>query len=167
MRTPALRRWVLLIVVVAGGVLAAPVIPADAGGGCDAPPTAPGSGVVVDLVSNCMSPRVLHVPSGAEVTFHNRDQTMHNLSGDGWGIDQLPAGKSFARRFDEGTHVYACTLHPGMVGAVVAAEAVSQPVASLASSTRTTTSSRADRLPLGLALGLVAAVGVRRLRLNA
>lgn len=146
-----------------------------AGGGCHGAGRATAMGNAVELRMNCMDPRVAHASVG-KVTFTNRDAVTHNVIGDGWGVDELAAGDSFAHDFVPGTHVYSCTLHPGMIGVVVAAAGVgtpagsvddATPVRSAASTSTQPTDSGDDRLPLGLAIGAVAGgaatIAVRRL----
>ena len=104
-----------------GAVDAAPA--AAGGGGCHRDrqlgPTE-ATGTSVDLVDFCMSTSVLRVDPGTVVTFTNLDPAPHNVVGSGMFVDELQTGESAAFRFDDaGTFAYACTLHPGMVGAVV------------------------------------------------
>lgn len=83
-------------------------------------PTSEGEGTVVELAVNCFTPTVLHVAAGDEVTFVNADPYEHNVGGATVGFNQLFGGEEVSLRFDEpGIHAYACTLHPGMTGAVV------------------------------------------------
>ena len=117
----ALRTVGIVVVLLSSGLVAA--MPAAAGGGgChrDAV-TGPveGDGTQVDLAQYCMSPTVLRAAPGATVTFTNRDEAMHNLFGSGMFVGELAPNQSVAFRFDDaGTYAYACTLHPGMVGAI-------------------------------------------------
>jgi plastocyanin len=139
-------------------------MPAHAGGGCHGGATPSGTGNTVELSMMCMTPRVLHVNSGGTVTFLNKDNMEHNLTGDGWFVDQLTPGETYERTFVAGTHVYSCTLHPGMVGAVVVGDGVGTPVADVtpvrkvAVTTSPLSAKPSNRLPLGIAIG--AAVGV-------
>lgn len=109
------------------------VAPASAGGGCHraaAGGQSEAAGTLVELSSNCMTPTVLHTERGGTVTFVNVDPVQHNLFGTTWGFDTLAPGVSFTQTFDEdGTYPYACTLHPGMVGAVVVGEQAAPPAA--------------------------------------
>ena len=104
------------------GVPIALASPALAGGGCHAAReegSTEATGDTVTLVGNCMTPTILHTDVGTTVTFVNEDPVQHNLYGVGWGTDTLPSGERFTQTFDEaGTYAYACTIHPGMVGAV-------------------------------------------------
>jgi plastocyanin len=113
------------------------VAPAAAGGGCHEAAEngqSEGTGTTVELSANCMRPTVLHTEAGSTVTFVNRDAVQHNLFGTTWGFGVLQPEASVTQRFDdEGVYPFACTLHPGMVGAVVvgelAAPAAAAPVA--------------------------------------
>ena len=97
---------------------------ASAGGGCmhGTHPT-DGHGTVVELIDLCFSPTVLHVEPGTEVTWVNRDDTSHEVTGVGgtWGtFDDLGLNDRVSYTFsDEGVYVYSCFIHPGMVGAIV------------------------------------------------
>jgi hypothetical protein len=55
------------------------------------------------------------------VTFVNRDPFAHNVSAYGWGwYDDLGEGQAFRATFREpGIYPFACTIHPGMTGAIV------------------------------------------------
>jgi hypothetical protein len=163
-----MRRFLALAGLLTIGTLIVPT-PVHAGGGCHGGGTPSASGTTVELAMNCMTPRVLHSSTG-KITFVNNDQVTHNLVGDNWGVDELRTKQSFVHDFATGTHAYSCTLHPGMVGAIVVGDGVGTvtPVAKLAS-TRTAASTPAspDRLPLGLAvgavLGIAATLGARKL----
>jgi hypothetical protein len=87
------------------------------------------------MTDACLRPGTVRVAVGDTVTVRNDDSYLHNLYGaDGWFHGDLAPGASATHTFGAaGTYSYACTLHPGMVGAVVVgdAELVSstQPVA--------------------------------------
>lgn len=118
---------VSLVFVFAG---AAPA--AAGGGGCHTAPTADESGVAVKMVGFCMAPTVLHVRPGTTVTWTNDDPVVHNLWGAGWSRGELNPGQSATWTFESpGTYPYACTLHPGMTGAVVVDGAPATPVAAV------------------------------------
>jgi plastocyanin len=96
--------------------------PAAAGGGCHraGDGSTEGTGDTVAFSMNCMTPTVLRVEPGATVTFVNQDEVQHNVFGLGWGDDVVTTGERVERRFaSAGVYPYACSLHPGMVGAVV------------------------------------------------
>jgi plastocyanin len=155
--------------IAAAGVLAASTLfvptPAHAGGGCHGGGVPSGTGNTVELSMMCMTPRVLHTNADGVVTFLNKDAVEHNLSGDGWFVDALTTGERYERTFTAGTHVYSCTLHPGMVGAVVVGDGVGvatpvadvTPVQKVAAATPNDDKT-SDRLPLGIAIGAVAGV---------
>jgi plastocyanin len=97
--------------------------PAGAGGGtCHSTSVTTGKGQAVEMRNNCFSPTVLHAPLGEAVTFVNRDAAPHTVTGAGeWGTGQKEVfrGQSFRLRFREpGLYLYACMIHPGMIGAV-------------------------------------------------
>lgn len=155
-----LRRVVLVALL----LVVVPAVPASAGGGggCRAPQTE-GTGVAVDLAKFCVSPTILHVPAGATVTWTNRDPVVHNVWGAGWSRGDLAPGQSGAWTFDApGTYPYACTLHPGMTGAVVVG-APATPVAAVRTASADAGSGDSDDnaawpLVIGL-LGVVALGG--------
>jgi len=102
---------------------------ASAGGGCHganrAAATDEASSVVrIDLCS--FTPTVTRVAAGTAVTFVNVEQVPHNVTGvaNAWASpSELELGMSFVHRFaTAGIYPYACTLHPGMNGAVVVGE---------------------------------------------
>ena len=118
--------------MVRGGLVAAVVIgssmwawPAAAGGGCHGGATQ-GEGDTVAMSDLCFSPSVLRVDPGTEVTFVNRDLTMHNVSATEWGhFEDMTKGDAFRATFEEeGVYPYACTYHLGMTGAVVVGDGV-------------------------------------------
>ena len=112
-------RTVLFAVVLAVPWLVA-LSPAAHAGGCGSEPTH-GSGAVVSLEDMCIRPTVTTVDPGTTITFVNRDPFDHNINGQGWGHwDDLRPGERYDATFTEpGIYPYACTLHPGMTGAIV------------------------------------------------
>ena len=122
-----LRRWAWIALLVGAGALAGIMltqIPATAsgGGGCGRPVT-DARGARVAIRTFCFTPTVLHVDPGQTVTWTNRDPFAHNVMGASaaWGsFDFVKPGRSVSYRFTRaGTYPFVCTLHPGMVGAVV------------------------------------------------
>jgi plastocyanin len=106
------------------GMLWTTAPPATAGGGClHGTPATDGGGTTVEMIDMCFTPTVLHTSPGDTVTFVNRDDFDHTVTGVGgtWGTaDDLHAGDRIAYSFDEnGVYVYVCFLHPGMAGAIV------------------------------------------------
>jgi len=97
------------------------VTPALAGGGCHDEATE-SSASMVELRNLCFTSTVTHVDPGQEVAFVNRDSYRHNVVGLGlWGeVEGLRYGETRRFTFEEpGVYPYACTLHTGMVGAIV------------------------------------------------
>ncbi|MEP7055287.1 MAG: plastocyanin/azurin family copper-binding protein [Actinomycetota bacterium] len=114
------------LLAVAGAVALVPVMgagPASAGGGCHGTYVPDAHGVSVAIRDFCFSPLVLRVPQGATVRWTNLDDTDHNVTGAAflWGSQgDLRSGDVITFRFDRnGVFPYACTIHPGMVSAVV------------------------------------------------
>jgi plastocyanin len=118
-------RTLIVSGLAAGVAVLGGAVPASAGGGC-MHGTAPtdGRGTVVEIVNYCFTPTVLHVEPGTEVTFVNRDDTSHEVTGVGgrWGtFEDLGLNDRVSYTFEEdGVYVYSCFIHPGMVGAIVA-----------------------------------------------
>jgi plastocyanin len=109
-----------------------PVTPASAGGGGGCRRAGPereapvGTRPVVRIDHTCFDRAVLAVRRGDRVVWQNASPLEHNISGPGIDFAEIEARGSFAQSFDEpGWYPYACTLHPGMAGAlhVVAAGA--------------------------------------------
>jgi plastocyanin len=121
MRRGTIRAVLLSVTTVAVGSLG--TVPAVAGGGCHASLT-DGTGGTVAMTKACFRPAILRIDPGTEVTFVNRDPLTHNVSSNGWGrFDDMNQGDAFRATFAEpGIYPFACTLHPGMVGAVVVGE---------------------------------------------
>jgi plastocyanin len=108
-----------LVTVFATALMGPWASPAVAGGGCHAAMTQ-GKGNRVEMVKACFTPSVLRTDPGTEVTFVNRDPTVHNVSAEWSYISDLSQGDKFTATFSEpGVYPFACTYHPGMVGAVV------------------------------------------------
>ena len=120
MNNSAVQRVLVLVICVAGMTVVA-AVPASAGGGCHRPGQTEGAGAVVEMEVNCFGPTVLRTEPGTQVTFHNKDSWVHEVSGVRWGSEG-PMGHdaTFTRTFDEsGTYPFSCPLHPGMNGAIV------------------------------------------------
>ncbi|MEO8538566.1 MAG: cupredoxin domain-containing protein [bacterium] len=108
-----------LVLVLLGG----PVTEAHAGGGCRSRASSEASGDAVRMDEGCFVPTVLRVETGTEVTFANKSEVSHTVSGATleWGsYDPLGNGDAVTYNFDKpGTYPFFCLLHPGMIGAVV------------------------------------------------
>ena len=96
--------------------------PAQAGGGCHSG-ASNGSGTTVEMKNMCFTPTVLHVRPGDSVTFVNRDEMQHTVTGTSelfGSYTALTPGQSATYRFAaNGVYAYSCIFHPGMTGAVV------------------------------------------------
>src|SRR6202165_2740378 len=83
---------------------------------------ADGPQVVVDNFS--FSPAAATVPSGATVTWTNRDDVPHNIvsTEKKFASRVLDTDQQFSHRFDvSGTDPYYCSIHPRMTGRIVVA----------------------------------------------
>ena len=132
------RRNLLSILVPAGLIpagllLLVLVTPAAvrAGGGCHGPATPPGdSEASVVKIDGCMFyPTVARVPVGTTVRFVNTGQVPHNVTGVSgtWGSPgEFAPNAEYRETFSAaGIYPFACTLHPGMNGAIVVGEGAS------------------------------------------
>ena len=136
-----MRRMVAPIALIFTSVLAAfalAVAPIEAGGGghggCARAPQ-DGAGQHVTIEDNCYSPTVLYVQPGESVTWVNDDSYGHNvvtfdgeLLGDQkqffqGGQSGLMQGEMLSYVFSEpGVYPYYCSIHPSMLGVVVAGD---------------------------------------------
>jgi plastocyanin len=110
-----------LVAAVATAALVGPwTVPAGAGGGCHKP-LSTGQGATVTMAEACFTPSILRVDPGTEVRFVNKDAITHNVSANGWSsMEDMSQSDDFLMTFSEpGVYPFACTYHPGMVGAVV------------------------------------------------
>jgi plastocyanin len=103
---------------------------ASAGGGCHGGLFVDAKGVKVDLRDLCFTPTVIRVQPGQSVTWTNRDDTAHTVTGVAgqWGAyDELGLNDTVTYRFqNSGVFPYFCLIHPGMVGAVVVGDGTSK-----------------------------------------
>jgi plastocyanin len=116
-----MARRAFLVGVLVMVALAVPV-PASAGGGGCAELTE-GTGATVEILYSCITPTILRVDPGDEVTFVNRDGYRHVIAGAGyyWASDgYMGPNEAFTATFrKDGVYPYQCYLHPGMAGAVI------------------------------------------------
>lgn len=91
-------------------------------------PGGPSSSVTIPvgaeaLGSRAFSPGELNVAVGTTVTWRNTDSTSHTSTSNatGWNSGIIAPGGQFSFALQAaGTFPYHCTIHPGMVGTVVA-----------------------------------------------
>lgn len=80
-------------------------------------------GTQVSVVDNDFEPSNLQVKAGDTVTWTWEASNDHNVVGDTFESDVQQSG-TFTHTFDDaGEYEYVCTLHAGMNGAIVVAEA--------------------------------------------
>lgn len=126
MRGHARRRGSTIVVgtvLLLGMGFAPGVAKASGGGGCGRAVTYDG-GTRINIHNYCFGPTILHVRPGEIVTWVNRDTFPHSVLGanGSWGsFDSIRLhGRKLRYRFVEaGVYPYVCTIHVGMVGAVV------------------------------------------------
>ena len=114
-----MRRLTVLVIIIGAALI--PVATAGAGGGGCHRDQSDAQSNTIRLDANCFTPTVARVAVGDTVTWTNGDGWAHNVYSSGFdGSAELNAGDEFAKRFDAaGVFPYVCTLHPGMMGAVV------------------------------------------------
>src|SRR5438270_5383763 len=135
------RRMIVAVFVV-GLLLAtrssvALAAPASGGGGHACPePQSDSHTTSVDVKEGCMLPTVVRVDAGSTITWTNRDEALHTVTGTdvrsgrpgagSWGsLEELSQNQTFSHTFnDAGVYPYYCMLHPGMIGAVVVGDGV-------------------------------------------
>ena len=125
------RRILASVLAVSTLLLLVAVVPAmvSAGGGCHGPVTPPGDGEAsVVKIDGCMFyPTIARVPVGTSVRFVNSGEVPHNVTGVGgtWGSrGEFDPEAEYKHTFSAaGIYPFACTLHPGMNGAVVVGDA--------------------------------------------
>ena len=105
----------------------------------------------------CFDPGVVTIAAGETVEIRNDDHVVHNVYGQGWMGGDVAPGGSLSRTFREaGTYAFACTLHPGMTGAVVVGDV--QPIAATGPAPEGSEGSGSVLL-VGVGLALVAGLG--------
>jgi plastocyanin len=92
--------------------------------GFDMPKATVASTSQVQTMPCAFSPTVAHVPVGTTITFVNDGQDAHLVTGANqeWGSRDvaLRARSKVTQTFDTpGVYPFACSLHPGIVGAIV------------------------------------------------
>jgi plastocyanin len=150
---PAMSRRILVSILVPVAFLllavAAPAV-VRAGGGCHGPVSPPGDGEArVIKIDGCMFyPTVARVPVGTTVRFLNTGQVPHNVTGVSgtWGSPgEFEPNAEYSATFSAaGIYPFACTLHPGMNGAIVVGDAA---VAAAAAPGVVSTDSQATAAP--------------------
>lgn len=111
----SMRRWLSVAVTVT--VLLGTVGPV--GSMAADSPAAPTIVMARDFM---FAPMSLTVPTGATVTWTNKDDEPHTVVSDAgmFRSGALDTGESFSFKFDRpGTYRYACSIHPRMVGTIV------------------------------------------------
>ena len=112
----------MLGLAVLGSMGGAPVAGASGGGACP-PPITNGNQTKARIQNYCYESTVIHVRPGDSVTWVNRDQAPHSVTGANraWGsYKKLRRGGTMTYRFNRaGVYPYYCVLHIGMVGTVV------------------------------------------------
>lgn|GEM_PF-793868 len=119
MRKRILAVPTMAMIVGAAFQLATPV--AAGGGGCHVA-LHQARAVKVDIVNFCFDPDIIRVAPGQTVTWTNRDQAEHTVSGVAGSFgnyESIRPGASVAFTFGrDGLYPFFCAFHPGMVGVV-------------------------------------------------
>lgn len=75
--------------------------------------------VSIGSVSNGYVPSTITIKRGATVTWTNRDNVVHNVSGNGFSSGDLAGGATYVHQFNTvGAFDYKCTIHPVMQGTI-------------------------------------------------
>ncbi|WP_344021209.1 cupredoxin family copper-binding protein [Streptomyces luteireticuli] len=83
-------------------------------------PSAPAAANQVNIAGFAFSPSTLTVSKGTTVTWTNKDQAPHTVTGGGLNSPTLGNGATYSFTFKStGTFNYICTIHPNMHGTVV------------------------------------------------
>lgn len=73
----------------------------------------------VEIRNSAFNPAIISVPTGTTVTWTNRDNITHTVTGSGFDSGRLDSGQTFSRTFSTaGTYDYKCSIHPNMSGTV-------------------------------------------------
>jgi len=81
----------------------------------------------IDISQFAFKPQEITVAAGTEVTWVNRDQTIHSVIAQGGGFSSrgLDTGDRFTMVFEHGgDFIYICSLHPFMKGVVHVRESI-------------------------------------------
>jgi plastocyanin len=120
-----LRRFLIATLLPAAAIGPSVLLsgPAAAGAGtCHSTSLTTTRGDTVVMRDNCYWPTVLQAAPGDTITFVNRDAQPNSITGAGdWGtgFKDISKGDVFRVRLEEsGLYLYACVVHPGMMGAV-------------------------------------------------
>jgi plastocyanin len=169
-----MARRILALASLALLALAALTAPAltQAGGGCHGAVTPPGDGEAsVIKIDGCMFfPTIARVPVGTTVRFLNTGDAPHNITGvvGSWASPLLEPGDEYRHGFAApGVYPFACTLHPGMNGAIVVG-ADQEPIAVAAVTTQPPPVAQPGPDPMALAVaglggfaaGVVSGIGI-------
>jgi plastocyanin len=126
MRGHAIRRGTTIVVgamLLLGVAIAPRVARASGGGGCGRAVT-DDDGMRIGISNFCFDPTIFRVKPGETVTWVNKDSVPHSVLGANasWGgFDRIrrDGGEVSYRFVHPGVYPYVCTIHVGMVGAVV------------------------------------------------
>lgn len=150
---------------------------ASAGGGCHSG-TVEARGTRVEMIGACFTPTTLFAAPGEAITFVNRDNFAHNITANDWGnFDDMREGESYTMITPkvDGVYAYACSIHPGMSGAIVVGEGDSGSAAVVGSAEPLAASSVPDSDgdgwiatgAAGLVIGAAAGTGIAAVRRRA
>lgn len=77
-------------------------------------------GVTIIMQNNEFSPEELEVSIGTRVTWINRDNVKHRVSGAEFKSGILNPGQTYSYRFNRlGIFEYSCEFEPGMTGRII------------------------------------------------
>lgn len=75
--------------------------------------------ITIGSVSNGFVPTSMTFKKGTTVTWTNRDNTQHTVTGSGWASETLQPGQSYSHTFNTvGSFDYHCAIHTVMQGTI-------------------------------------------------
>lgn len=74
----------------------------------------------VNIENFAFSPSMIKIKTGDTVTWTNKDNALHTVTGDGLDSGNLNKNQEYKKTFSEpGTYEYICSFHTSMKGTVI------------------------------------------------
>jgi len=75
---------------------------------------------VIELKQFTFVPNMITIKRGGTVTWTNKDDVLHTVTGGGFDSGDLEKGDEFSQTFTKtGNYIYECNYHPSMVGRII------------------------------------------------
>ena len=75
---------------------------------------------VIELKESVFVPNLITIKRGGTVTWTNKDDVLHTVTGDRFDSGDLAQGEEFTQTFTKtGNYIYSCNYHSGMIGRVI------------------------------------------------